>query len=67
MRNAKVLARLDDEAPTHATIVIPWGAMHMPGLEAGLTERGYRIDAQRTRPVLRFDRLVGWLTGQRPA
>jgi hypothetical protein len=67
MRNAKVLARLDDEAPTHATIVLPWGAMHMPGLEAGLTERGYRIDAQRRRPVLRFDRLVGWLTGKRPA
>jgi len=67
MRNAKLLATFDDRAAAHTSIVIPWGAMHMPGLEAGLEERGYRVDARRTRPVVRFARLVEWLTGLRSA
>ncbi len=67
MRNAKLLATFDERAAQHTTIVIPWGAMHMPGLEAGLEERGYHVDARRTRPVVRFARLVGWLAGRRSA
>jgi hypothetical protein len=67
MRNAKLLATFDAKAAQHTTIVIPWGAMHMPGLEAGLAERGYHVDVRRTRPVVRFARLVGWLAGLRSA
>ena len=61
MRNAKVLVALDAQAASHETIVIPWGAMHMPGIEAGLRERGYRVESQHTRSVLRFEPIVAWL------
>jgi hypothetical protein len=67
LRNAKLLATFDERAAAHATIVIPWGALHMPGIEAGLRERGYRIESRRTRPVVRFRRIVDWLVAQRSA
>jgi hypothetical protein len=60
-RNAHVLAIFDEKAGDYTTIVIPWGALHMPGLEAGLKERGYRVESERTRPVVRFGTIVGSL------
>ena len=63
-RNAHVLTIFDNRAAAYSTIVIPWGALHMPGLEAGLRERGYRIDTQRNRSVLRFGTIVDSLTRQ---
>ena len=62
-RNAKLLQAFDERAGGYTTIVIPWGAMHVPGLEAGLRERGYRVDAERERTVMRFPGAVAWLTG----
>jgi len=64
MRNANLLATFDDRAEAYTTIMIPWGALHMPGLEAGLLERGYRVDTQRQRAVVRFGTIAGWLTGR---
>jgi hypothetical protein len=61
-RNAKVLAAFDDRSEAYSTIMIPWGAMHMPGLEKALQERGYRVDTQRMRTVVRFGTLLGWPT-----
>ena len=60
-RNAHVLAIFDERAGDYTTIVIPWGALHMPGLEAGLRERGYRIESERMRPVVRFGTILGSL------
>jgi hypothetical protein len=57
-RNAHVLAMFDEKAGGYTTIVIPWGALHMPGLEAGLEKRGYRVESERTRPVVRFGTIV---------
>jgi hypothetical protein len=62
-RNAHVLATFDDAAEGYRTIAIPWGALHMPGLEAGLVERGYRLEAQRSRAVVRFWGVVRSLAG----
>jgi hypothetical protein len=62
-RNDHVLSVFDAKAPTYDTIVIPWGALHMPGLEAGLLERGYRIETQRSRPVIRFETIATSLAG----
>jgi hypothetical protein len=57
-RNAHVLAIFDEKAGDYTTIVIPWGALHMPGLEAGLEKRGYRVESERTRPVVRFGTII---------
>jgi hypothetical protein len=60
-RNAHVLAIFDEKAGDYTTIVIPWGALHMPGLEAGLRERGYTVQSERMRPVVRFETILGSL------
>lgn len=62
-RNANLLRAFDERAGSYSTIVIPWGAWHMPGLETGLRERGYRVDAQREHTVMRFQTMVPWLSG----
>jgi len=66
-RNAHVLAIFDEKAGDYTTIVIPWGALHMPGLEAGLKERGYRVESERTRPVVRFGTIVASLVRRTPS
>jgi hypothetical protein len=66
-RNAHVLAIFDEKAGDYTTIVIPWGALHMPGLEAGLEQRGYRVESERTRPVVRFGTIVDSIMKGRPS
>jgi hypothetical protein len=61
MRNAKLLATFDEREASRGTIVIPWGAMHMAGIETGLEARGYHVATQRKRPVVRFGKLLSWL------
>ncbi|MEO0600082.1 MAG: hypothetical protein AAF211_01525 [Myxococcota bacterium] len=38
-RNRVVLQAIEEESVSHDTIVVPWGAGHMPGIEAGLLDR----------------------------
>jgi hypothetical protein len=64
-RNAKLLATFDEKAPAYETIVIPWGVMHMRGIEAGLKERGYRVETERQRTAVRFSTILGWLSSRR--
>ncbi|MDO8423172.1 MAG: hypothetical protein Q7S99_13530 [Parvibaculum sp.] len=53
-RNTHVLKTLDEQIKTRDSIVIPWGAQHMPGLEKGLLTRGYAVTAQQSRLVISF-------------
>lgn len=53
-RNAKLLAVFDRDAPSYATIVIPWGAQHMPGIEKALRERGYTVQSRQALNVVRY-------------
>lgn len=44
-RNEHVLARLDEVLVNYARVVVPWGALHLPALEAAVLERGFeRVD-----------------------
>lgn len=51
-RNAVVLDAVDAEAPDHTHIVVPWGAAHMPGLQAGLLEAGFVETGEPVRRAL---------------
>jgi uncharacterized protein YbaP (TraB family) len=62
-RNDKVLAELDRRLAEFDTVFIPWGALHMPGLEAGLKQRGFRIERQRMAVVARYETILGGLSG----
>ncbi len=64
-RNARVLARFDDAAPSYTNVVIPWGAMHMPALQAALEQRGYRLETQRRHTAVRFAAIADRLLGRR--
>lgn len=40
-RNAVLLGHLDEALQHYDTIVIPWGALHMPGLEQAILKKGF--------------------------
>ncbi|MEM6928346.1 MAG: hypothetical protein AAF602_15540 [Myxococcota bacterium] len=51
-RNAVVLEAIEDASADHTAIVVPWGAGHMPGIEAGLRERGFTPSGSPVRRPL---------------
>lgn len=51
LRNRSLLEHIDQAEPRHRTIVAPWGAAHMPGVSAGLVERGYTPGAWESRTL----------------
>jgi hypothetical protein len=63
-RNARVIAAFDSNAEAYDTVIIPWGALHMPGFERALEERGYRLVAVRSIPLVRYSTMLGGLAAQ---
>ncbi len=48
-RNEVVLSYLDRALKGYDTVVIPWGALHMKGIEAGVKERGFVLKEEKKR------------------
>jgi hypothetical protein len=57
-RNARVLAEFDERVGAYDNIILPWGAQHMPGLEAALVQRGFRIQSQRMLAVAKYQTII---------
>jgi len=57
-RNEHLLASFDANAMSYDTVIIPWGALHMPGLEAALTARGYAATERRTIRLVNYGTLL---------
>lgn len=57
-RNAVVLDYLDEALRYHDRIVIPWGALHMPGLEQAVLEKDFTPVEQTSRLAVGYDRLI---------
>ena len=55
-RNAHLLAEIDEALRTHDTVVVPWGALHLPGIEAALEAQGFRETGRIDRPVVHWKR-----------
>lgn len=53
-RNAVVIDSMVRSLKHYDTIVIPWGAMHMPAIEAAVLEQGFAPDAERERLSVDF-------------
>ena len=53
-RNEVVISWLDRVLPIYDTIVIPWGALHMPGIETEILERGFKQTSSRERLSIDF-------------
>ncbi|MEO0422973.1 MAG: hypothetical protein AAF184_11590 [Pseudomonadota bacterium] len=54
LRNEKLLQTLDGALADYAHIVVPWGALHMPEVEAGLVARGFELVSVERRPIIRY-------------
>ena len=53
-RNEIVVAWLDQVLPLYDSVVIPWGALHMPGIEAAILERDFKLTSAKERLSLDF-------------
>ena len=53
-RNEIVISWLDQVLPVYDTVVIPWGALHMPGIEAAILDRGFKQTSSRERLSVDF-------------
>jgi hypothetical protein len=52
MRNRRVTDCIAVCAQTFDHIVVPWGAMHMPGIESTLLEQGATVESRKRVLVL---------------
>lgn len=64
-RNRHLLETFDKVAPFYRTIIIAWGAEHMPEIEAGLRKRGYHIVSHDMRRIAGYATIVSGLLHRR--
>lgn len=58
-RNAHVVDELAAALPDYARVVIPWGALHMPGIQQALLEQGFESVEARRRLAVDYGTLLG--------
>jgi hypothetical protein len=57
-RNQHVLGRIDEALARRPRVVVPWGALHLGGIEAGLFERGFALASSEPRSFLPYRALT---------
>jgi hypothetical protein len=62
-RNAVLMAVFDKLQGKYDAFVVPWGAMHMPGLEKAFMERGFRIESAEMLTLARYETVAGHVFG----
>ena len=53
-RNTVIIENFTRALRHYDTIIIPWGAMHMPAIEKAVLSKGFRIDEEQERLSLDF-------------
>jgi hypothetical protein len=56
-RNREVLRYLDKALVRYDTVVIPWGALHMKEIEADVLKRGFKLQSERERVSIDFQKM----------
>lgn len=57
-RNQEVIRHLRKAAGRYDAIVIPWGALHMPQIEAEVLSQGYELQQVRERMSMDFSKII---------
>jgi hypothetical protein len=57
-RNREVIRYLGKALARYDTVVIPWGAMHMKEIEEEVLKRGYRLQEERERVSIDFQKIL---------
>ncbi len=63
-RNDRLIIALDENLTRYDTIIIPWGAMHMPDLETALQDREFSQVSERDIPLIRYETIINSLRGR---
>lgn len=63
MRNTKLLKTFDALADSYDVFIVPWGALHMPDLEQGFEDRGFKIESSRMLTLARYQTVAGHVFG----
>jgi hypothetical protein len=53
-RNEHLVSEIDRALETSQTVIVPWGALHLPSIEASLQERGFQETGRMDRPLIHF-------------
>ena len=53
-RNRVLIQALDESLETYERIIVPWGALHLPEVEAEVLARGFRPGATRQHLLFRY-------------
>jgi hypothetical protein len=61
-RNNHLLNRIDESFEKFDAVVVPWGAMHMPGVSEELQNKNFKITSQQEYPVWYYRALWNRLT-----
>lgn len=61
-RNEQLIATLDEALEDYGRVVIPWGAMHLPVVEAALVQRGFELVSAERRPIIFYATIWNRLT-----
>jgi hypothetical protein len=62
LRNRHLLERIDAALERAPRVIVPWGALHLAGIEAGLLARGFTLAASEPRSFLPYGALGRVLT-----
>jgi hypothetical protein len=57
-RNREVIRQMSQVIDLYDTIIIPWGALHMPEIEAAVLEKNFRLAETRQRTSIDFKKML---------
>jgi hypothetical protein len=57
-RNQEVINHMESVLAHYDTIIIPWGALHMPGIEAAVLHKGFLLFNTRERIGIDFKKML---------
>jgi hypothetical protein len=57
-RNREVIHRMRQALDHYDTIIIPWGALHMPEIEAAVVEKNFQLVETRQRTSIDFKKML---------
>ncbi len=53
-RNERLTAEIDDSLKSYRRVIVPWGALHLKGVEAWLREREFEQSGEVERKAMSF-------------
>lgn len=62
MRNAGVLAELDQALREYRHVIVPWGALHLPGIAVAIEDQGFVLVEESHRLLVSWSMVLAALT-----